>query len=292
VLSIWGIFLRKLALSGSVPRMKKGDASFLSEASFRYLFGASEQEIRHRYHSVGMLPREIPDNPRRPSNRARCTRTYIPRAGSPEPVLFRLAERGHRLPSPPIDENSDNEGAPDDRSPGNGDIDQQVTQLWRQFLVDVLNKAPNPKKNGSDSYCKLTPAERQSVDEEVYRSTDLSEVWNACQWRLAKEQEWDRAFSHLFPPVGHLTRAAVQNYRQCRYYQTWKAIATGGDRAAAEAIRRAIRTRVRSFGWLPDAAQDKMWPTKAMHAGGRFKRYPPGSTGPAPQILLRKNPKF
>lgn len=288
------IFLKGLAIRGSVPRMRRGDSPFLSASSFYYFFRKTEEEVRHQYHNVGMLPRTQSNNPHRPSNRARCTRTYIPPPGSHEPLLFHLAEKGHRLPTPPIDENSDNEAAPEayDQGPGSGDIDEQVTRLWKQFLVDAVNKAPNPKRSGTSSYLKLQFSDRQLVDEEFYKITNLSEVWNACQWRVAGREEFERAFNHLFPPVGHQAGARVQNYRQCQYYQSWKVIATKADRPTAEAIRQAIRRKVFSFNWLPDAAQDKMWPTKAMSAGGRFIRHPHGSAGPAPRILFRKPPTW
>jgi hypothetical protein len=284
------IFLRRMMAGPSddipVPRMRRG-GPFLPPSEFEYLFKATEQEIRHKYFIVGVVPRAS-KNSHRPSNRAKCTPTYVTQPGDPEPILFDLAERGYELPPPPVDNGSDDGVDPGDRGFGSGDIDQDCTRLWRQFLVDVINKAPNPRQAGLKSYCKLTGGQRREAQEELYMNTDLSQVWNACQWRVAESTEWSRAFGHLFPPVGHETPGNVQNYHQCQYYRYWQEILVLNPRDSVEAIRQSFKTRVLSLGWIPDAAQDKMWPTKQYPE--RFNRYPPGTTGPAPRILLRAMP--
>ena len=292
------IFLRRIMVGNiesiPVPRMRGQSGSpFLSPAAFQYLFKKSEEEIQQEYSTVGILPSNATRS-KRPSNKARCTPTYatqVTHDGAPEPALFDLAERGYRLPPPPVDDGSDNESEvdPGDGAFGSRGINQDITRLWRQFLVDVLHKSPNPRGAGSESYCKLTPAQRLEVQEDVYKSTDLSQVWNACQWRVARNNEWERAFGHLFPPVGHETPGNVQNYRQCLYYRYWKQALDDADKDSAEAIRQSIKDRVSGLAWLPDAAQDKMWPT-SVAGRGRFNRYPPGSTGPAPRIILREEP--
>jgi hypothetical protein len=285
------IFLRRI-ISGAnipVPRMRRG-GPFLSTAAFQYWFKASQEEIRHKYFRVGILPRKQPGNVRRPSTKAKFTPTYRTGSGSPEPVAFHLAERGLRLPSPPVDDGSDNEG-PARHTNGTGDIDEEVTHIWRQFLVDVIIKSPNPKRAGRDSYCRLTHDERLLVHEALYENRNLSEVWNACQWRVAGLDEWRRAFNNMFPPAGHETNARVQNYLQCQYYLKWKETCARADPQTSEAIRRAIKEKVFSLNWIPDAAQDKMWQTKEA-VNGRFTRFPPDTKGPAPRVIFRKRPRW
>jgi hypothetical protein len=285
------IFIRRLMAKTSinVPRLRRG-GPFISPAAFEYWFKASEPEIHHKYFSVGILPREQPINPDRPSTRAKCTPTYITRSGTPEPVIFHLAEEGYRLPTPEIDDGSDNEGFAADETLGSGDINKETTRIWRQFLADVVNKAPNPKKAGLPSYCKLPQSQRNSVKESFFKSRNLSDEWNACQWRVAGKREWNRAFDNMFPPLGHQTHGRAQTYRHCQYYLIWKEICALGQQESVEAMRGSLRKRLFSLAWIPDAAQDKMWPTAAM--GNRFERYPPNSKGPAPRILLQKRPTW
>jgi hypothetical protein len=286
------IFLRRMKSGPAddipVPRMRQG-GPVLSTSAFKFFFKASEAEIRHKYFIVGIVP-QASNSGHRPSNRAKCTLTYVTQPGVPEPILFHLAENGHRLPTPPIDNGSDNEDDPRARGFGNGNINQDISTLWRQFFVDVINKSPNPRRGGLESYCKLTRGQRLEVQEEFYMNTDLSQVWNACQWRVGEQQEWDRAFGHLFPQVGHQTPGNVQNYLQCQYYRYWKEVTGLADNESADATRQSIKSKVFALGWIPDAAQDKMWPTK--ENAKRFNRYPPGSTGPAPRILLRQMPTW
>lgn len=290
------IFIRRIMVGPAedipVPRMRspKGNRGgpFIAPSTFQYFFKVSEEEICHIYGIPGFKPSD-PKSSKRPSNRTKCTPTYAAKPGSSEPFLFDLAERGYRLPPPVVDNGSDNEVDPGDRGFGSGNINQDVTKLWRQFLVDMINKAPNPADSSLDSYCKLTPKERLEVQESFYQNMDLSQVWNACHWREAEDSVWDRAFRHLFPPIGHKIRNKVQNYYQCQYYRNWKFILDKANPESAKAIRQSLKNRVLGLGWLPDASQDKMWPTKGLP---RFTRYPQGSEGAAPRIILHGKPRL
>jgi hypothetical protein len=193
--SYGAIFLQRI-ISGaniSVPRMKRG-GPFLSMAAFQYWFKVSQEEIRHKYFRVGILPQKQPGNIRWLSTKAKFTPTYRTRSGSPKPVMFHLAERGLRLPSPPVDDGSDNEGLARHTN-STGDINKEVTHIWRQFLVDVIIKSPNPKRAGRDLSCRLTHNKWLLVHEALYENRNLLEVWNTCQWWVAGLDEWRRAFN-------------------------------------------------------------------------------------------------
>jgi hypothetical protein len=274
-----------------VPRMRMG-GPLLSSYAFQNLFGKTEEEIRHQYHSVGRTPRGQ-DNPRRPSNKAKCTPIFVRPSGTPEPAIFHLAQKGHTLPPLALDDGSDNEGG---GAASRGGIDEVTSDLWRQFLADMANKAPNPKRIGDDLYSKLSHEERRSAGEDYYKNQDLSELWNACQWKFALDSEWSRAFDNLFPPATHVARSRVQNYWQCLYYPKWKEMC--GDLRGTEdglktlnAIRKSLKKRFDTLFWIPDAYQDKIWPTN-FPRGSRFKRFPRGTTGAAPRILCRGQPTF
>jgi hypothetical protein len=272
----------------SVPRMRMG-GPLLSSSAFQYHFGATEEEVRHKYHSVGRLPKGQP-NPRRPSNKAKCTPAYSQQPGTPEPIIFRLAAKGHALPPPIIDDGSDNEGGGYSSS---GGIDQVTSKLWRQFLADAANKAPNPKRMGYASYSKLSHEERRSAREDHYKNLNLAEIWNACYWKVANQSEWDRAFDNLFPAACQVTSSRVQNYYQCLYYTRWKEICgdlkgTKEGLETLDAMRKSLKRRFNTLFWVPDAYQDKMWPTNLPAGNTRFRRFPPGSNGPAPRIIFRE----
>jgi hypothetical protein len=203
-----------------------------------------------------------------------------------------LAEKGHALPPPPVDDGSDNEHGVINGGAAGGNIDQVTSDLWRQFLIDVANKAPNPRGAAHNSYSKLSHDERCSVGEDYYKNNKLRELWNSCHWKMAEKSEWTRAFDHLFPVDAHVTHSKAQNYQQCLYYMRWKEISgelRGANQRSLDAMRRSLRRRLDTLSWIPDACQDKMWPT-TRPANSRFKRYPIDSTGPAPRLLFRVHP--
>jgi hypothetical protein len=55
--------------------------------------------------------------------------------------MFNLAAKGHTLHAPPEDNGSDIESGPETDLNAN-DIDSVVSQMWRQFLVDIANRTP------------------------------------------------------------------------------------------------------------------------------------------------------
>jgi hypothetical protein len=176
----------------------------------------------------------------------------------------------------------------EDAEEENGDINATVTQLFRQLLIDIMIKVPNPRRIDTTPYCKLDRNARLTVTEELYKNRRLPDLWHACYFKVVREEEFERAFHHLFPPPTHQT-GNVQNYRQCEYYIRWKEMCDNIPHETINAIRREVMKRVMRFGWLPHACQDKMWATKRIPG---FKRYPSESEGPAPRILLRGKPKF
>jgi hypothetical protein len=279
------IFLRTIVLL-QVPRMRAGGPG-LSSAAFKFIFSKTEDEIIHQYFRIGIISRDtLQHNPVR-SNKCRQTATYIPEPGAVQPVLFNLAQLDLSLPPPAVDGGSDLEDSEESADEGMG-IDETITQLFRQFLIDMILKVPNSKGN-SLSYSILADNARLSVTEDFYKNLRLSEVWRTCQYKVGTKSDFKLAFSHLFPPRGHKTKPKVQNYLQSQYYMKWKDICATADAATVDKIRSEIWKRVCRFNWLPHANQDKIWPTKHIK---NFKHYPSNCSpiAPAPRILVRRTP--
>jgi hypothetical protein len=283
------VFLRRLMLDVQVPRMRAG-GPFLTEPAFRHYFKATREELKFKYCSTGIVPREVLGRERIVTNKTKRTTTYINPStdGAPEPTLFDLAAKGYALPLPPVDDGSDVDTEEEDLE-GTGDIDKEVSKMWRQFLVDIALKTPNRAGATNASYFKLSRDDRLFVSEDVYKNTRLSDAWNACQFKVGGKEDWERAFGHLFPPHEHKTAQTVQNYTQCKYYLQWKDICATAEPASVDAIRRQLWKKVYSFAWIPHAGQDKLWSTSHL---ARFTRLPPGSQGPAPRLLVKAQPDW
>jgi hypothetical protein len=284
------VFLRRIQVGEeiNVPRMRAG-GPFLTAPAFKFHFGCALEDIKNKYHTVGIISRQTVAKTRIVTNKTRSTPTYVNFSSEPEPTLFSLAEHGHRLPPPPVDGGSDVES--EEEGDGfSGSIDAQVSQMWRQFLIDVAVKTPNPRGATSSSYFTVSKGERLSVGEELYKNNMLSDMWRACQYKIGSKDDWKRAFDHLFPPPDRETSKTVQNYTQCKYFIKWKEIAGTADKSSVDAIRKSIWKKLYALAWIPHACQDKMWPTSQTAPG--FTRLPSESTGPAPRILVKQKPRW
>ena len=281
------VFLRCMKLNVTVPRMRAG-GRFLSDSAFKFLFGATEEEVHYRYYSIGLIPPEATHKVRVITNKTRVTPTFVNFSDEPQPALFHLAEKGYTLPPPPQDDGSDIETETEDDPNGN-DIDFSISQMWRQFLIDMAVKTPVARGAASPSYLKLSADGRTSVGEDFYKIITLSDIWRACQYKVASREDWNLAFDHLFPPREHKTSAKAQNYRQCKYYIKWKEICVTADEATVAGIRHQIKKKMNKLVWIPHACQDKLWPTATK---AKFTRLPPNSTGPAPRILVKQKPTW
>jgi hypothetical protein len=284
------VYLRRVVIDVDVPRMRS-KGPFLTIPAFKYIFGASLEDIGLKYHNVGIVPREIASEQRIVTNKTKFTPTYINTSGQPNLNLFNLADKGISLPPAAADSGSDIEDEElEEVDETAGDIDAQISQMWRQFLLDVAMKTPNPRGVGSPSYFTVSRDDRLSLGEALYLNEKLSDMWRVCQYKVGSQEDWKTAFGHMFPPASSKTSRAVQNYTQCKYFLKWKEICATATPATVTAIRRELWKKVYSLAWIPQACQDKLWVTSQTTSG--FTRLPPNSSGPAPRILVKRKPTW
>jgi hypothetical protein len=213
---------------------------YLTAPAFKHLFHATEEEICYKYFLVNLIPNELTVKAQVVTNKKKFTPTYVNFSAEPEPVLFNLAEKGHTLPPPPEDGGSDIE-TDTEVDPNDGDINISISQMWCQFLIDIAVKTPVAHGSTSLLYLKLSEGVRTTIGEDLYKNGMLSDMWRACQYKLASPEDWSHAFNHLFPAQNHVTSATVQNYRQCKYYIKWKEICATADESLVAGIRQQVK---------------------------------------------------
>ncbi|THU76659.1 hypothetical protein K435DRAFT_878887 [Dendrothele bispora CBS 962.96] len=287
------IFLRRLKLDVDVPRMR-ADGPFMNSKAVKYFFSQSLPEIRLKYGSTAIVPREVIDRTRTVTNKVHRTMMYHPDPSDPPELLFDLAARGHQLPPPAVDDGSDREQDSDDDDfrDTEGNIDVRMTNLWHQFILDITNKSPNQSGATSPSYLKLSRSERTEATDAIYRNNKLSDIFRACTYKIGTRQEWERAFNSLFPPRGKKFAPGTQNYPQCIYWRLWNDWTATADEETVDAMRKALKKKVSELSWIPNAYADRLWNTSTPKNPYSFTRLPPGTTGAAPQILCRRAPQW
>lgn len=283
------IFLRRIIV-GDVPRLRIG-GPVLPIPSFRYWFNATLPEIQLKYLNTGIINRTALLSRRSTTNKGQMP-VYVNWTGAPQPPLFDLAAQGYSLPPPAQDDGSDQDDR--DSPPPEVPINDFISQLWRQFITDVTGKSPNPRGITNASYLKLTPTERRTGNENVFMNITLPAIFTDVMYRPAPIADWKRAFKWLFPGPGFKTSSGVQSYPSCPYYKQWLAFVGDNynrDPALVDATRAQLWNRLRTWQWIPDAQQDKMWPTKAVQGFTRWPAAtnPGGNIKAAPRILMKPN---
>ncbi|KAG6876902.1 hypothetical protein C0993_012195 [Termitomyces sp. T159_Od127] len=282
------VFFRRIKFVDA-PRFRVGGPT-MPEAAFRFWFGASLQVIEARYLRVGILDKEVVSRIRSTMNKRRLPR-IMNWNDEPLPDLFAIGTTGQTLLTPAHDSGSDVDDA--DTPPPERTLNAFVSEIFRTFVANVKIKSPNPRGNTNASYLKIDNVERFSSDESIFKDLTLSNTFRHVAYKYASKDEWKRAFNWLFPKRGYVTSSAIQNYPDCTYFREWLKFinqSENTDEAINEA-RSAIWNRLRTWCWIPDARQDKMWPTTVVRGFDRMPRLtkPDGNLLAAPRILIRGN---
>ncbi|KXN81814.1 hypothetical protein AN958_03744 [Leucoagaricus sp. SymC.cos] len=190
------IFFRRI-ITNEVPRLRYG-GNLLPDKSFRYFFkGLGQEEVKMKSRPV----------------------LYVtpPEQEGADPPLFHLNEQGFRLASPAFDDGSDREDAPQQAA---NDIDQRLSNVWRQFVLDLKAKSPSPKGITRPSYVKIDDMERKSASEALFQTLHFSRVFTDVYYKQSSPKEWQTSFKWFFPLPGYKASTSVQ-YKQVNYYGMW-----------------------------------------------------------------------
>jgi hypothetical protein len=282
------IFFRDIALppTCSVPRMRHGRS--VSNRAIEFFFNKDYKIIQRLLDPVGILSKDDIPETRIPTVKS-MTKRWV--GGDDEPDRFDLGGRGYALHPSQFDEDDDmdleeKEGLNDDPD---ATIDKKLTAIWYQFLIDIIQKSPNPKDQINESYCRTLMKDRLKVRDDFYQNRTLSDIWRSCQYKMATPEVWENTFARFWPSKDHALSRSAQNYLTCRYYLEWKRLISYAPSSVATAARDAIREKFDVLYWIPAAKCDKMWDTKKAERG--FTTLPSGHNNAAPQLLIRGGQK-
>jgi hypothetical protein len=168
-----------------------------------------------------------------------------------------------------------------------------VSPILRQFPSDIFQLAPSPKPgSGIDEWILLDPLQRANVDERVFKSFNLGNVFRQAQYRVMTPVSWKTlVFDRYFPPRGK-GRGKLQNFPSAQYYMAWQALLDGLDKDQAEAARAFAFSWFDELLWVPHPESDRMWCTKPDRGKGARKTWtmvPDGESQACPHIA--RNPK-
>ncbi|GLB39488.1 hypothetical protein LshimejAT787_0606500 [Lyophyllum shimeji] len=142
-----------------VPRFRYSGRNLCAPA-FKYWFdGMSLEEVKAKYIYSGIVDKDAVARTRFTTNKKKIP-SYVNWTGALEPDLFDLGAQGNTTIPPEVDDGSDLEDMSPPPADSNPTANDFLSRVWRQFVVDVKAKSPNPRGNTNPSYLKLTTAER------------------------------------------------------------------------------------------------------------------------------------
>ena len=167
-------------------------------------------------------------------------------------------------------------------------IDDLVARIWRQFPYDIFEHAPMNRSNGqSRSHLLLSAEERREATIEVFRNTDLSQLFSRAVVKIVRLDKWyGQEFRRYFPQKGYVPPTRLQNFGRMRYFQEWNALMERLSSDESEVVRDSLWKIFKTFKWLPLTDSDRLWNTKKVKATRECIHLPHDDGKPAVLIGL------
>jgi hypothetical protein len=170
---------------------------------------------------------------------------------------------------------------------GDNTLDSLLQRCWRQFPYDIFQVSPNKVTRSEGRYILLSRSELDNVNHDVFKSLDLSTVFENVQARHCDANFWgETIFRRYFPPPEYVQPSSLQNFRQTKYYKLWNSIMARLSKTGAHRVRKEMLKEFNKLMWLPFPGSDRMWQTRRMMSGGWSNVPQTSSNGPSPQIAV------
>ena len=229
----------------------------LSSMAFRYFFSINIEDITDIFFST--LPH--PAHPTWLSNKSQHTAGWHNWRQETTTKIFDLVVRGSHLLTPPCDFQSDMEDEEQQQQQENNilqgnNIDEILTNVWHQFLLDITMKVLNMKHVANPSHCILTQCEHMIINEGTYQNPNLAAYFCNCQWKIAEPKEWNRTFNHLIPDWEFSLAGKAQNYSTMLYYNSWNVFKGRVNKETFLVAHKVLKKWFNQLFWMAAAKSD------------------------------------
>ncbi|KAH8986188.1 hypothetical protein EDB86DRAFT_2809671 [Lactarius hatsudake] len=200
-----------------------------------------------------------------------------------------LADKGIQLPGLPQETGPDIVAQQQDHMDEDIDswqegIDDKVSRIWRQFILDLFENAPNHRSSQEASHLLLTEQERKEATVEAFRDTDLSRLFSHVAVKVVEPPKWkELQFRRYFPPKGFTPPIRFQNFPRMRYFQEWNTMMESLSSDDAQVVQDSFWQTFKTFKWLPLTDTDRIWNTKRVK-GPQWTHIPQDNNKPTVQI--------
>lgn len=284
---ISGVYMQ----DGTTFRM--GGANAVSQESIERLYDVQhERDLNVAFHVKTISERANP----RTQNRLKEPRD-VRRVVRREELIAQetpLADRGVTMKPLPREHGEDirvlfhNQMDGDDNPPREPErIDDIVTRIWRQFPYDIFEKAPNHRSNTQGSHSILAADRRREMTIEVFRATDLRELFSRVVIKIVDSENWRKLeFGRYFPVKNFKSPPRLQNFPNMGYYRQWNELMSRLSSKDAQIVRELFWETFKTFQWLPLTDSDRLWNTKSVKPSATWKHLPHYDKMPVARIGL------
>jgi len=163
------------------------------------------------------------------------------------------------------------------------DLLVELTQLWKQFLTDILQKCGNLHGAGAQaSHCHLSMQKRQNITQAALTNTDLSTIFNQIQYCTSTWKEWGDAFNHYFSPLDGKVLVQPQNFPSMLYWRNWSELKNVHPIAVGH-MRGWLCLLFHQLLWVPQNVSDRVW---VYNGSNCFQIFPQDCTSNTPQVMI------
>ncbi|KAI0069525.1 hypothetical protein K474DRAFT_1751947, partial [Panus rudis PR-1116 ss-1] len=266
----------------------------------------SRNDICQEFISVVLASRGTQVDPTRVHNRRKGTGDvqYV-QEDLDLPAVQHIALDEHRVhlrplivpQGPDVGARPHDEEEEDDLDPevANLPLQEQVNWLFRQFVYDVFQVAPNHKAQNKPSHLCMSHEDMRKVTVDIFKSLNLVNVFPRVQVRRVDLNFWRSIlFQRYFPRKGTPPKEVgkLQNFPYTRYYPNWIHLTNRLSTADASYVRDRIWSAFKELHWLPHTGSDRMWPTKVDRTLTHYPVHEANKRVPCPQIAINMSVAF
>lgn len=257
------VYLRDFFYKEEADSLRFRGTSELPEAAFRYIFGCPPWE-----YAISVLGVSLPHQPRprgyiaarKGNTRHRPSATVLHAQPDPDFEQFEDVVVVHEEPEwgPDVEQQE-----PPLLPMGNNTASEVLQHdIWGLFASSIMQKVGHPRRASASSvlsYCPMPMMERETLTDVDINTLNMSPLFTQVLYRRPSRQDWNKAFSMLFPQRGSPRVHGLVHFGTMAYYVKYLHLINNVDPITSSRIRQSLYNKVCQLQWIPAALCDRCW---------------------------------
>ncbi|PPR00729.1 hypothetical protein CVT24_000953 [Panaeolus cyanescens] len=145
----------------------------------------------------------------------------------------------------------------DDPCAGPATLADRLTQIFKQFTTDIIQKIPGTNRRTNPGaltlqYCPLDQEARTLVTlDDYHNNNDFTKLFVCVQFKHANRTEWALTVNCMFPTSSDNIPADIRHFPTCDYWSVWLALLDELNVDDLTYARSVLTRMVTDMPWLP-----------------------------------------